>query len=142
MADFDFSQLTPEQIQQLLQLGTMDEQDQAIMEQLRAAQALQQSQSGGHRTALAAGIGGLGDAFRAFGGTMKERQARAQRSELLDKKRAGRELFAKLLFGPQGAPEGARSVAPAAPLSYEEPEEPADPYGYVPGMYKKPGPWR
>lgn len=145
--EFDPSKLTPNQLQQLLALSTMDEQSTALDDQLAQARALQQAQSGGHRTELAAGLGGLGDAFRALGGLNKERTALAEKQELLGKKQQARELFGKLMFGGGGgAPAGHSLEVPSAPVPFgyapvAEEQVPNSPmpfaFGYSPGMWRR-----
>lgn len=144
---FDPSQLSPELLQRLLSLGTMDEQDAMLQEQLAQAEALAKPQ-GGYSTPTGAALGGLGNLLNGLTSKRKQGEIGRKREDLLKQKQALRSEFGGL-FG-----FGARPVAPvypdggtaapaaggAAPSPFDN-LRPATPfgyggrYGYIPGGY-------
>jgi hypothetical protein len=137
--------LTQEQLQQLMQLGSMDEQDADLQQQLAQAQALGAPTEEHHLTPAAAALGGLGNLFRGLSSHRKEGDIRRQRDDLQRKKSEARQLFAQQMglgLPPQqsgggggvqeaqlmgyGAPQPMGPVAGTTPYG-------AGPYGYTPG---------
>lgn len=101
MDEFDYfaflQSLTPEQMQQMQGMGTLDERGQSLEEQLAAAQALQNratAQRGTLGGAIGSGLGGVIDAVR---GGMQERDVRQQQADVLGQKDAGRTAYSEAL---------------------------------------------
>lgn len=92
-----FSQLTPEQLQQLLSLGTLDEQGSLLEQQLAQAQALRNPMGGQRSTGLGAGIAALGDTLRGVSGAIQEGRIRKEQEALIPKRQSGRSILADLL---------------------------------------------
>jgi hypothetical protein len=141
----DPTQLSPELMQQLMALSTLDEEGQGYDEQLAQAQALMQPVGGGHTTGLGAALGGIGDVLRSGIGAYKGSQAHKSKSELLGKKTAGRNAYANLLFGLGGGaqPGMDAGIQPAPPMGYAAPgDDHPQQYGYSPGMWNQGPPYR
>lgn len=96
------SQLSPEEIAELMGMGTLDERGSLLDQQLAQAQALRQPQSGPHSTGMGAALGGLGDAVRSFSGGIQELGLRDQQRGLLNQKDQGRQKFLEMLRQRQG----------------------------------------
>lgn len=110
------AQFTPEELAELIGLGTLDERGATIDQQLLQAQALQRPQTGPHSTGAGAALGGLGDAVRSWAGAFREHGLpgsgpdgglRGQQAALLKKKDDGRMLFLKALRERQQVPGSA-----------------------------------
>lgn len=129
----DLSQLTPEQLQQLIALSTLDEEGESFDEQMQQAQALQQPSGHRYSTGLGAALGGFGDVLRSAYGGYQARQAKEGKADLLKRKGEGRKTFADLLLGAgRSIPE---EQGLSAPVAFGEEEQMAPfAYGYRPGM--------
>lgn len=113
MADFDVSQLSPDQLNSILELGGLDEEGEDLTAQLQRALAMQQPSNARHTTAAGALIAGLGDLLNLGVGTSKESQVRQQQQALGAKRLQGRKGFAGLLGFPGG--DGPVMPAPLVP---------------------------
>jgi hypothetical protein len=102
--------LTPEQLQQLMQLGSMDEQDADLQQQLAQAQALGAPTEQHALTPTAAVLGGLGNIFKGLTAHRQEGDIRRKRDDLQRKKSEARQLFAQQLGF--GAPPVAAQATP------------------------------
>ena len=115
-ADLDlFSNLKPEDLKQLLGLGTLDEQGQLLQQQMAQAQALRRPSGTQYTAPVAAGLGGLADVLNSVNGTIQTHQARSGQEALLKQKDEGRGLYAKAiaeaLRGRLAPPAGAAGVS-------------------------------
>lgn len=130
------NQFSPEQLQQLIQLGTVDEQQQGFQEQLAQAEALRQHamQQGQHRSPLAAGIGAIGNVVGGVRGRLDSDAARKGIADALSRKTAGRTAFANMLGQPQPQP----GPAPMPPPPQPPPPSPSPmPGGGIPPMLQR-----
>ncbi len=95
-----FHGMSPEDIEQIIGLGSMDEKGQALDLQMQQAQELARPKSGRHSSVAGTVIGGLGDLLGAGVGAYGQYKTREQQQELLDQKEAARKKYAKgALFG-------------------------------------------
>lgn len=103
------SQYTPEQLAQLLGMGTLDERGSALQKQQEQADALAGGSSAQrYSTGAGAAIGGVGNAIASVGGGVQGLMLGKQQAQLLDKKDAGRlEYLRGLRAKPPGPPAGA-----------------------------------
>jgi len=88
------TRFSPEELQQMLGLGTLDERGALLDAQMQQAQALRRPTAVQRQTAGGAIGEGLGDLFRGIAGTIQEKDIGAQQAALLDKKDAGRKGYA------------------------------------------------
>lgn len=109
------SQMTPEELEQIFGMGTLDERGALLNQQMAQAEALRQSSGKQYSTGLGAALGGLGDVTRMVGGTMDMNRLQKEQEALLGKKDAGRGLYVDALRRRPGmSPE---DVLPAAPFA-------------------------
>lgn len=142
MPDFDMSQLSPQQLQALMDMGVLDEQGSQLEEQMQQAQALAQAPGRRYETPAGAALGGLGDILRTGSAHAQEKDLRQKQDELLGKKTKGRKTFADLMLAMQ---TGGMQANPGttAPTDFSQPMGPVlgtgsygqGPYGYKPGGY-------
>jgi hypothetical protein len=97
------SQATPEELQQLLGLGTLDERGGLLEQQLAQAQALRTNNAAHHSTGLGAGLAGIGDALTGYASGAQQKALGAQQQALLAQKDAGRNVYVDLLRRRPGA---------------------------------------
>ncbi|AAK94390.1 hypothetical protein Mx8p55 [Myxococcus phage Mx8] len=116
--DFDalLQQMTPEELEQLIGLGTLDERQGLLDQQMAMAQALQQPSGKQSSTGWGAALGGLGDVVRGFQGQHKLQQAQAGMEDLLAQKDAGRLLYTDAIRRRPQQPT--QDVTPAIPFSF------------------------
>ena len=108
------SQLSPEQVSQLLGLSTLDEEGSALERQMAQAQALQQPAGRRHTTTLGSAFGAAGDVMRGIRGGLDERSLREKQQGLIGQKRKGRLTLADLFkVRPQ---EQAPDIEPTNPM--------------------------
>lgn len=124
------AQLSPEEIKQLLGMGTLDERDQLLAQQQAQAQALMRGagDSSGRRTVGSALVGGIGDLVGTIAGGAKMRDINAQRIGLLGKKDTGRAGYVDAL-----AKALQRGKAADAPFNPSAMTPPASAFGMQPG---------
>ena len=119
--DEDFlAGLTPEELAQLMGMGTLDEQGSLLERQMAQAQALRQPSGQHYSTGLGAAFGGAGDILRSIQGVMQENRLRPKQESLLKQKEEGRRLFADLLRrrgAPPHPPESLQPMDPNRPYS-------------------------
>lgn len=115
MVDDTFSNLKPEQLQMLMELGVLDEQGSEAQDRLAHIQALRMRPQQQFRTPIGAALGGLGGMVREIGGQMQEKKLREDVSGLREKKLKARQAFVDLLRAKQEQPPEVKPVAPAAP---------------------------
>jgi hypothetical protein len=113
--------LSPEEQEQLLGMGTLDERQAMLEQQMAQAQALRQPSDSRHVTGLGAALGGLTDGLRYVQGTREMEALRAQQEGLLGKKDAGRGLFADVLRRKQAGASAAPAEVPLSPFSFTSP---------------------
>ena len=119
-----WSQLPPEALAQLMELGVLDEQGAQLEQQMQQAQALRHSAGAQQQsTGLGAGLAGLGDILNAVRGGLQSRDLRRQQQELLGKKTSGRSVLADLLRNRQ-------QPAPPPMLQQANPQRPFSPFGF------------
>jgi len=123
----DFSQLwelmTPEELEQLLGLGTLDERQQMLGHQMAQAELLRQPSNKHYSTGWGAALGGLADVVRAGQGQYQLEQAQQGMEDILGKKDAGRVAYGELLqrFAQQQAKQNqppTPDIAPPIPFSF------------------------
>ncbi len=134
--------LSPEEIQQLMGMGSLDEQGAQLDQQMAQAQALRQPSGENYSTATGAIAGGIGDTIRAIGGALQTRKIREQQKALTGKKDAGRSLYANTIAGRNVDMNGLGGLQPAtAPQGPGmDPSELALPFGMgtpPPGRYRR-----
>lgn len=125
------SQIPPEQLEQMLGLGTLDEEDALLAQQMEQAQALRKGSGKQFSTPVGALLGGLGDVINSGMGAQQANQLMGQRKDLLGKKTSGRKAYVDALRSSQTAlpPELLRPPAPGAPQA---------PMPGVPSMLRRP----
>lgn len=146
-----YGQIPPEALQQLMEMGALEDEDAQADEQLQLALALQQPSAQKYSTPSAVGIAGVGDIFKTVSGSARARDARNKKKEISDKRTAGRKRFGDLmgLGGGDGGREmysqllrrqGGRAaqaapdaLAASSPFSYGSGA--AGGFGYTPGNY-------
>lgn len=109
-----FDGLTPEQVQQILHLGTLNQQNGMIDDQVQQALAGAKPSGVQHTSPMGALFGGLGDAAREVGGAAKAHQLRGQQQQNLTDQEKARQLFAQLLRGGGEQPTEDAGLMPAA----------------------------
>lgn len=93
-----FAGLSQEEIAQLINMGTLDEQDEMLARQEAMAEQLRRPSGRQHTTALGAALGGVGDIVNNVSGGIQANRLREQRGAIGGKKDAGRQLYAKALI--------------------------------------------
>jgi hypothetical protein len=109
------SQMTPEELEELLALGTLDERGGLLQQQMAQAEALRQPSGRQHSTGLGAALGGIGDLTKFIGGTRQMDDLRAKQEALMGQKDAGRGLYANAIR--RRPAEATPDIIPAAPFS-------------------------
>jgi hypothetical protein len=121
-SDAEFQQLlataSPEELEQLMGLGTLDERGALLDGQLAQAQALRTNNSQGHSTGLGAGLGGLSDVLNAYSSVRDQKAVGAEQQALAGKKDAGRNLYVELLRRRGAQPTAEAPTQPTAGLSF------------------------
>lgn len=96
--------LSPEELEQLMGLGTLDEQGALLEQQQAQAQGLLRGGNAQRTTGIGAALSGLGDAVGAGVGAYRQGKLNEQQKALVDQKQTGRNLYADALRRkPQGA---------------------------------------
>lgn len=93
------AQLTPEQLQQYMGLGTVDERSDLVAQQLAQADALRGQAMGDYSTPGGAALGGIGNIVEKMVGGYQGQELRGQQQDLLGQKDAGRMMFLEALRG-------------------------------------------
>lgn len=125
--EYDFMQeLSPEEAQKLINLGTLDERAALLQQQLARAEALRQP-GPRHSTPMGAAVGGIGDIFNAIQSAMQQRDIQRQQQELLGQKDAGRLSLARARAAAldrrrKAAMESAAPASGFAPLAPPPPD--------------------
>lgn len=96
--------LTPEQLQQLSELGLLDDQEGMVKQQLARAQSIQAQPRRQYADGISAAIGGLGSLIGDYRGRQQERGAMDQLQGIQQKRQAGRALALNLANQPDAAP--------------------------------------
>ena len=116
----EFSQLwelmTPEEQNQLLAMGTLDERQAMLDRQMQQAELLKQGSGKQYSTGMGAALGGLADVIRAGQGQYQMQQAQTGMEDLLGQKDAGRALYADAIRRRPQQPTP--DVVPALPFSF------------------------
>lgn len=87
------AQMDPAVLDELMRLGTLDERNALLEQQIAQAQALRQPDNAQHYSALGGVLGGLNSAIGNIYGTYKTEKAAAEQQNLLKQKDAGRGLY-------------------------------------------------
>lgn len=115
--DFEalMQQMSPEELEQLISLGSVDDRQKALLQQMAQAEAL--GQMGGERysTPLGAALGGIGDVARGFASQGRLKDLQAQQQDLLSQQDDGRGLYVDILRRQQ---QGQQPVSPPIPFSF------------------------
>ena len=109
-------QMTPEELEQLLGMGTLDERQNMLGHQMAQAEILKQGSGKQYSTGMGAALGGLADVIRAGQGQYQMQQAQAGMEDLLGQKDAGRALYADAIRRRPQQPT--MDVTPALPFSF------------------------
>ena len=96
--------LTPEELQQLMGLGTNDERSGIVQQQLAQADALRNSQMGDYGTPGGAAMGGISSVLDKVRGGMEAKDLQGQQQGLLGQKDAGRMTYLDALRRQQQGP--------------------------------------
>jgi len=116
----DFSdllqQMTPEELEQLIGLGTLDERQQMLGHQMAQAELLRQPSNRHYSTGWGAALGGLADVVRAGQGQYQLEQAQQGMQDLLAQKDAGRGLYVDAIRRRPQQPTP--DIAPPIPFSF------------------------
>lgn len=91
------SQLSPEDLEQLFGLGTLDERGDLLSQQMAMAEALRRPSGQQHTTPIGAALGGIADVAGAWGGSLAEQKLQGQQADLLKQKDAGRKAYAEAI---------------------------------------------
>jgi hypothetical protein len=112
--------LTREQLNQLIQLGTLEEEQGGFQQQLERAQAFKNQPGQQRRSPWGAALESVAGLVRGVRGSIDEGSARRSIADVLSRKNAGRGEFANALFG--SAPPGAMGAGqPPLPAPSPEP---------------------
>lgn len=99
---------SPEELMQIMRLGTQDDRQKMLDEQMAQAQALRKPGPGGSISPAGASFGGLADLVNNISGMRKEKDLRGQQNAALDGQDQTMLMLAQALRGggqPQGPPE-------------------------------------
>lgn len=101
--------LSPDELEQLLGMGTLDERGALLQQQQAQAEALRQKpgMAMGHVSPWGAALAGLGDVANQVRGGVQGQAAGQGLESLLGKKDAGRGAFVEALRRRKGVPAGA-----------------------------------
>lgn len=113
------SQMSPEELEQLLGMGTLDERGGMLQQQMAQAEALRQPSGRQASTGWGAAFGGIADGLRNIQGTQQMDTLRQQQEALLNKKDAGRGKYVDALrrrMGPGQQMQPTEDVLPAIPF--------------------------
>lgn len=88
-------------LQQMVGMGTLDERQALLAQQLAQAEALRNRQGPQRTTGVGAALQGLGDVASNLAGTLQGRDVRGKMEDLLGKKDAGRQEFVRSLLRAQ-----------------------------------------
>lgn len=108
-----FSQLTPEQLQALLQGGTLQDKGGLLAQQLE--QLMGPAEHREYSTPLGAGLGGIAEAMTGTANAFHAKALRGQQQENIDAQGDLVGKYAQLLRPPQGAPAGSEFSLPSFP---------------------------
>lgn len=108
--------MSPEEQNQLLAMGTLDERQAMLNRQMQQAELLKQGSGKQYSTGAGAALGGLADVIRAGQGQYMGQQAQAGIEDVLGQKDAGRSLYADAIRRRPQPPTP--DVLPALPFSF------------------------
>lgn len=124
-ADFDqlWELMSPEEQNQLLAMGTLDQRQGMLDRQMQQAELLRQGSNQKYSTGLGAALGGLANVVQAGQGQYQLEQAQQGMDDLLAQQDEGRILYGDLMqrFGRQRAQQAqppTPDVTPALPFSF------------------------
>jgi hypothetical protein len=117
----DFENMSPEELQQLMHLGSLSEQQDIIKDQIAQAMALRKPSGVQHTTGLGALFGSLGDTLGNGLSVHRENQLRHQQHDLMGQQERARGLFADAMF-PHFQPNAFPPSSP--PMVDAEPQGP------------------
>lgn len=109
------SQMSPEELEQLLSMGTLDERGDLAQQQMAQAEALRKPSGQQYSTGWGAALGGVGDMARFIGGTRGMEASQADLEAILGKKDAGRGKYVDAIR--RRPPEMTPDIMPAAPFA-------------------------
>lgn len=115
--------MSPEEQNQLLAMGTLDERQAMLNRQMQQAELLKQGSGKQYSTGAGAALGGLADVIRAGQGQYMGQQAQTGMEGLLNQKDEGRKAFGDLMqqYARQRAQQAqppTPDVLPALPFSF------------------------
>ena len=93
--------LTPEQLQEIMGLGTVDARSDIVAQQLAQADALRNAQVGNNMTPGGAALSGMGNLLDKVRGGLETQDLRAQQQGLLGQQDAGRMTYLQALRNKQ-----------------------------------------
>jgi hypothetical protein len=108
-----FSQLTPEQLQALLQGGTLQDKGGLLAQQLE--QLMGPTEHREYSTPLGAGLGGIAEAMDGTANAFHAKALRGQQQQNIDAQGKLVGDYAQLLRPPQAAPAGSEFSLPSFP---------------------------
>lgn len=112
--------MSPEELAELMGMGTLDERAALLEQQMAQAQALRQPSGERHITGAGGAFGGLNDAVKNVWGAYQQKQLQDQQAALLDQKDQGRSLYLDALRRRQAAgypSEATTDVVPVTPFA-------------------------
>jgi hypothetical protein len=134
MSDDIFSQLSPEQLQQLMHLGTLNQRSDLIQQQMQQAIALRKPSGEKHITGFGAAVGGLADIGNSVVGQIRENKAREALDKNMTEQEKARSIIAELLRNRQAGSAQPMTMTSAVSGTAGggdlfDPNAPISPYG-------------
>lgn len=119
----DLSEFSPEQLQQLIELGVIDDQGNMLRDQLKQAHMLRNGQAPqgrdlGYTYVAANPLEHVASAYEKYDAGKKIDELRGKQTELMDKQTAARKMFleAMMLRGSQPQQGGPPNLGPMNPM--------------------------
>lgn len=116
------AQMDPAVLDELMRLGTVDERQALLEQQMAQAQALRKPDGQQHYSALGGALGGLNSAINNIYGAYQQGQLSEQQMELMKQKDAGRVKYARALPDLYGRSpvqtDVPADVIPASPFAF------------------------
>jgi hypothetical protein len=120
MSDDIFSQLSPEQLQQLMHLGTLNQRSDLLQQQMQQALALRKPSGEKHVTGFGAAVGGLADIGNSVIGQLRENKAREALDQNITEQEQGRTTLANVWAKMQAQQAAAEQQAQAQRAQYQQ----------------------
>lgn len=90
--------MPPEQVQQLLGLGAIDEEQALLQQQMALAEQLRQGGGGSYSTPLGAALGGLGDVVGGTAGAFQQKGIGGEMQANVGRRVEGRDAYAQAMI--------------------------------------------